>query len=336
VALNSNHYNETHYVQNSWLDTNLAATTQPLIFVYAHEPAYPAGPHIGSSLDFDVSARDAFWNIMSKAGVGIYFCGHEHLYQRTQHGVVTQVIAGTCGAPLATGYAGTIAQYHYVVVNVNGYHVQCTAKNDTGAVIDTWDYTVAPACSDLSSTADSKTVLLNRKTITRANGTVVHIEEDNRTSGFMAQVQTGLAPGANVNIQGVLQTLSTGERQILGTAYTVSPNSPVPKPLGMRISHLLGGPNGYNPGADGAYGLNNYALRVRVFGKVKATNGNLFYVDDGSDLRDGTSWGSPNVGVRVSWSGAVSVNQFATITGVVSCFKDAGKVCRMIYASEVL
>lgn len=144
VFLNSNHYNEFHHVQRSWLQADLAKTTQTHVFVMTHEPAYPAGPHIGSSLDVYPTERNDLWNIMDNGRVNMFFAGHEHLYQRTTHGDIYQVITGSCGAPLHTGYSGTTASYNYVVVDINGNDVTCQTKNENGVVIDSWSYSVTP------------------------------------------------------------------------------------------------------------------------------------------------------------------------------------------------
>jgi len=143
VGLNSNHYKDAHRVQLDWLENDLKSTSKPHIFVMAHEPTYPAGPHAKSSLDAYPNERDAFWNLLEKYGVRIYFCGHEHLYKRSRHGNVFQVINGSCGAPLYTSGVGIIPVYHYVVVSINGPRVKCEAKDLNGKVIDSWEYSVA-------------------------------------------------------------------------------------------------------------------------------------------------------------------------------------------------
>lgn len=143
VGLNSNHYKGSHKVQLSWLEEDLKATRKPHIFVMAHEPAYPAGPHAGSSLDAYPHERDAFWKLLERYGVRIYFCGHEHLYKRSRHGNVFQVINGTCGAPIYKGGVNTIPTYHYVVVDVKGPRVYCQAKDLNGKVLDSWEYSIS-------------------------------------------------------------------------------------------------------------------------------------------------------------------------------------------------
>lgn len=150
AAVNSNHYGAGHHMQRAWLAADLAATKQPHRFVMGHYPAYPKGPHIKSSLDQAPSERDDFWNILNNSGVEMYFCGHEHLYARSKHRSVYQIINGTCGAPISKNVKGTIGEYHYVVVDVDGNRVRCQTKSDAGEVLDTWSY-------EIDSRAASKT-----------------------------------------------------------------------------------------------------------------------------------------------------------------------------------
>lgn len=140
VGLDSNVWGDFHRVQTDWLDADLAATEKPHVFTYGHEPAYPVGPHVGSSLDVYPAERDYFWSVLSSWDTGPYFCGHEHLYNRQLRGQVYQVINGTCGAPIHTGYGGDF--YHYVVVEVDGFTVELTCKDWLGAVRDNFSYTI--------------------------------------------------------------------------------------------------------------------------------------------------------------------------------------------------
>ena len=143
VVLNSDHYGDLHRVQTDWMAADLAKNTKTHAFVMAHDPAYPAGPHKGSSLDKYPAERDDFWKKMEAGRVGMYFCGHEHLYQRTKHGGIIQVINGSCGAPLYKS-EGSISKYQYVIVDINGDSVKCEAKDENGELIDSWSYK-APA-----------------------------------------------------------------------------------------------------------------------------------------------------------------------------------------------
>ena len=343
VALNSWRYGQSNHVDRSWLTTDLAATSQPHIFVYTHSPGYPVGPHAGDSLNQYASERDDLWNIMTNKGVRMFFCGHEHLYQRSLHGSIYQVINGTCGAPFHTGYAGTIAQYHYVVVTVDGNNVSATTKNDTGGVLDSWSYSIAPPtdvnCDSAKLAADGTYVRLSDKIVTCVRGSAIYVEEDTRPSAFRATGVSGVSVGDRVTITGTLQTNAAGEREILGSAVVLSSGNTVPKPLYMTNKTILGGSKGYNPGAPGAVGCNNSSMYIKTSGKVtkvgSGANAGMFYINDGSGIQDGTNWdGTPNLGVLVAWNGTVNVGDDKVVTGICSSFKNGTQVCRLIYSTD--
>ena len=76
--------NHRHRVDQQWLDAQLAArdaAAQPHLFVFGHEPAYAAKHR--DTLDNYEEARDAFVQSLLNAGGRIYFCGHDHFYDRT-------------------------------------------------------------------------------------------------------------------------------------------------------------------------------------------------------------------------------------------------------------
>lgn len=342
VSLNSNHYGEVHKVQRSWLATDLAFAMQPHIFVMAHEPAYPAGPHVGSSLDVYASERDDFWNIMSGNGVGIYFCGHEHLYARSKHGSIYQVINGTCGAPIHTGWPGTIAQYHYVVVEINGCDVQCTAKNDTGGALDSWSYSVPPLVSIPSAKAlpDGTSVSLRQQVVTAGTNqfaSVFYIEQPDKAAGIKVNAAGKTANyGSLVNLTGTLTT-SVGERAInCSTVNTVPKAATVPDPLGILNRTVGGGSlNEYTPGVTGGVGALNTGLLIQVWGWVTYVDATarFFYVDDGCELQDGSGY----LGLWVSYSSLASGNEvnppegvYVKVTGVSSRKTSAGNVIPIV------
>ncbi len=300
VSLNSNHYGESHHVQRAWLSTDLAGTAQPHIFVMAHEPAYPVGPHVGSSLDVYPSERDDFWNIMTNAGVRMYFCGHEHLYSRSLHGDIYQILNGTCGAPIYSGPPGTIEEYHYVVVEIQGYNVQCWAKDDTGGVLDSWSYAVGPPPQDIPISSikalpDGTMVAITNKTVTVGTDDLVnifYIEDQDRSSGIKASGSgVSVIAGDGVTVSGELATVQ-GERVITNTSATViAPTYPVPKAISMLTQEVGGGSlNEYTPGIPGGISTHNIGLLVQICGRVSYVNtlGKYFYVDDGCGLQDGS------------------------------------------------
>ena len=86
----------------SWLADDLAASTQPYLFVFGHEPAFPYNRHIGDSLDEYADNRDAFWAVLEQVDVRAYVCGHTHSYSRHQGdenhvGDVWQIDTGAAG-----------------------------------------------------------------------------------------------------------------------------------------------------------------------------------------------------------------------------------------------
>jgi len=138
VMLNTNRVGQGHTVNMAWLESDLAATDAQHIFVFGHEPAFPVGPHVGSSLDAYPEQRDAFWQLLSDYGVEIYFTGHEHLYDRIQVDGVYQVLNGTCGAPIYGGYGGDF--YHHALIDVDGPNVAVSVIDSAGAVRDYFEY----------------------------------------------------------------------------------------------------------------------------------------------------------------------------------------------------
>ena len=339
VSLNSDHPGQEHRIQQAWLEADLAATHQPHVFVFAHQPAYPAGPHIGSSLDAYPAERDRFWDVLTARGVRMYFCGHEHLYVRAGHGWVTQVINGTCGAPLATGdYADILSVYHYVVVTVDGPKVTCQAKDLNGGVIDSWQYCVTPDCDSLRLLPDGAGASLVDRPVTFVVPDALYVEEDGRSSAFRLAPAIAVQPGDRVNAAGILRTLPSGERELVGQVYCLSEPGIPPAALLMRTPDILAAGRGFTPGCSDAAGLNTSALYVGVAGRVTYVGQGWFYLDDGAGLRDGTvlDTGAPAVGVRVEWNGPVSLGHYTLVQGVCSAFRNQeGEVCRLLRAASV-
>lgn len=341
VSLNSNHYGEAHHVQRAWLSTDLAGTSQPHIFVMAHEPAYPVGPHVGSSLDVYPTERDDFWNIMSNAKVGMYFCGHEHLYSRSTHGSIYQIINGTCGAPIYSGPPGTIGEYHYVVVEIDGYNVYCEAKDNTGALLDSWSYAVGPPAQDIPISSikglpDGTMVAITNKTVTVGTDDLVntlYIEDQDRSSGIKVYTSDAVAAGDGVTVAGELGTIQ-GERAITNPSVSViSPTYPIPKPISMLTREVGGASlNPYTPGVPGGISTHNLGMLVEVWGRVSYVNtlAKYFYIDDGCGLQDG----SGNTGLLVHCGGRPvgntitlpAQNAYVKVTSIGSCRPSASGI----------
>ncbi|MCE5313552.1 MAG: hypothetical protein ABFD49_02110 [Armatimonadota bacterium] len=79
------------------------------------------------------------------------------------------------------------------------------------------------------------------------------------------------------------------------------------QPLAMNNRAIGGGAlNSYTLGVEDGAGLNNIGLLIKVWGEVTAvdTTNSLFYINDGSNLSDGSGY----TGVRVSYGSLASGN----------------------------
>ena len=146
---NSNPLQRQHTVNQTWLDQVLQQNKKSLTFVYGHEAAFMAGHHTDDdTLAADAKARNSFLQSLI-AAKAIYFCGHDHFYDRM--GIVRssappgskifQITAGTAGAPFypAGQYAGSAVWkedrsahfdnvYGYILIKVDGDKAVITFK----------------------------------------------------------------------------------------------------------------------------------------------------------------------------------------------------------------
>ena len=148
--LNSDHPGEIGKISDSqltWLKKNINPNSKNNFFFF-HEPAFPTGPHVGSSLDAYPAQRDKLWKIIDASNNPIVFTGHEHFYTRrhiTNSKSVYQVTTGSFGAPLNDAFKDTkgvdvspISQYHFAVVDIYEKTVETTVYNLNGKVIDSF------------------------------------------------------------------------------------------------------------------------------------------------------------------------------------------------------
>ncbi len=163
-----------HKINQAWLDRQLQGNTLPHVFIYGHEPAFEM--HHKDNLSCFPALRDDFWDSIGRAGAIIYFCGHDHFYNRalipdsTGH-PLRQIIVSPGGGKRRTwsgSYkeAGRITrEYHnekfygYMLATVEGDCVTLrwkalTNPEDTNSFqfLDTFSYCV-PAASVNSKSA---------------------------------------------------------------------------------------------------------------------------------------------------------------------------------------
>jgi hypothetical protein len=119
ISLDSERFDDPHRLgdaQLDWLEGQLRDNPNRYTIVFSHDPAYPVGPHAGSSLDVYPRDRDRLWQLLRDNRATAYIAGHEHLYNHQQIEGVHQIIAGTSGSWVYGGYGGEF--YHYLVGEV--------------------------------------------------------------------------------------------------------------------------------------------------------------------------------------------------------------------------
>lgn len=140
IGLDEYARSHVHRVNQEWVNSQLANSTGSHLFVFGHEPAFKL--YHKDCLEAYPAARDSLWNSIGKAGGHVYFCGHDHFYDRAliqdNYGnEIYQVIAGSGGAPTVEWNISEYnfssrfkPEYHntndcgYVLVTVNGSEVK--------------------------------------------------------------------------------------------------------------------------------------------------------------------------------------------------------------------
>ncbi len=130
VFLNSELRNQKSKItgeQFDWLRRTLEGHVADHVFVFIHRPfwAAPHGKHCGDCLDSRPKDLKRVVALVKKHGVTAIFGGHDHLYYRSEHEGIPQIITGGAGAVLyADEEKGGF--YHFIVVDVKGDRVEAT------------------------------------------------------------------------------------------------------------------------------------------------------------------------------------------------------------------
>ncbi len=150
-----------HTIHQAWLDRQLSENRKSHVFAFGHEPAFQIRHK--DCLAFYPQARDAFWDSIGRAGARVYFCGHDHLYNRAEipdiaGNPVWQVVAGTGGGRLVP-WSGTYPEGSRVkgVYSDSDHHgyLLVTVKDSTVTI--EWKALVGNAESGMWKTLDSFT-----------------------------------------------------------------------------------------------------------------------------------------------------------------------------------
>jgi len=142
--------------QLEWVESDLAAAAADpdtdWLIVMTHHPAYSSSTAHGST----IRVQQYLVPLFEKYGVDLAFAGHDHAYERTWPVLNNQVADGwgvtyvVAGGFFAPGYANgndwfTAVSHHgdkynYVVVEVDGDTLRCTAYSGDGEeVLDTFE-----------------------------------------------------------------------------------------------------------------------------------------------------------------------------------------------------
>jgi hypothetical protein len=127
--------------QYAWLAETLAANTQPWLFVFFHDPPYTSAEEAG----YESSLRQSLVPLFERYGADVVFNGHKHNYERNEVNGITYVVTGGGGAPLYAmqeqepTQAAFAMEHHFVLVRIEGNHLQATAISVDGEVLDTFE-----------------------------------------------------------------------------------------------------------------------------------------------------------------------------------------------------
>ena len=130
--------------QYAWMERELAANTQPWLFVNFHIPPYTSIRRDESDIEHEV--REALTPLFEQYGVDVVFTGHNHNYERNEVNGVTYIVTGGGGAPALykteepelTRKAFAVV-YHFVLLEIDGNHLGATVYSNQGEILDEFE-----------------------------------------------------------------------------------------------------------------------------------------------------------------------------------------------------
>lgn len=228
--------------------------------------------------------------------------------------------AGISVGQAAAGYVEGISLRHFI-----GFWVKDDAK--TPIVLNRIDDAKLLKDGELVSISGK---VSNTGSTDRFSG-FLYISESDRSSGIRVSVSTwplpGLQRGSRLDVIGTMNTLPSGEREIVGSAAVLYTDAPL-TPLGMPNRSVGGGDFGNPADGMGQYGVtagagvNNIGLLIKTWGRVVSVGSGFVVIDDGS--------GTP---VRVDTAGLASspsVDDYITVVGLSSLHKQGSERERLV------
>lgn len=122
--------------QLSWLEANLAQSTQPWKIVFGHHPIYSSGKH-----GTNVKLIERLTPLFSRYGVQLYLNGHDHHYERTNPLGGTTYL--TCGAGAKLRPVGksdwtaySVSKLSFAAIEVYPEYLQIQGVDAKGNIFD--------------------------------------------------------------------------------------------------------------------------------------------------------------------------------------------------------
>lgn len=181
--------------------------------------------------------------------------------------------------------------------------------------------------ADIRKSADNTKIEVTEGVVTGVYNGSLYIEDANRAAGIKVTSAGTLAEGTRVtNLTGRTMTDANGERYIRALHMTVNSGDPL---TALGVSNKA------------ATNSLTQGLLVKTWGKVTyvADDKSYFYIDDGSNIQDGTG----NTGIRVDLSNAliarltaIFVDEQVAVTGVMGRTTDGSSSIIVIRPESTL
>lgn len=200
--------------QKAWLESDLAANTQPWVVVFMHRPLFN-GMHAGDPWANTLNAagqqnKADIHALFVLNGVDIVFGGHEHLYFHHVEDDIHYVITGGGGAPLSmplplgAGDVFAASVYHYVAVDESPALLSVSAIDSSGNMLES--FTLGEPDLDLSYSSSywasfndfmARDLTTEFDLVSSGEGDAVDVQMVylSATNGVTAQTSTPLAIG---------------------------------------------------------------------------------------------------------------------------------------------
>ncbi|MCL5103708.1 MAG: TIGR03790 family protein [Armatimonadetes bacterium] len=245
------------------------------------------------------------------------------------------------GAASASPFSATVDTTQYTVGSHNAEAVAYENSPVATQGFGSATVTVQNPVSNLQVLADAfisscgQGVRASDKVVTAGTsemgGGEFYIQEQNRFGGIRVVSSDPVEEGDIVTVTGPTVN-DTGEESISATTVTVTKHLlTLLAPVAMPNWAIGGGDFAQAEGVSGGKGLRNIGLLVRTNGKVTyvgAVGEDFFYIDDGSNLLDG----SGHKGLRVACRGLArpALNNYLLLTGISASQKLDGHVIRVL------